>query len=223
MSIKRKVSAAIFKYNMIEKGESVAIAFSGGKDSVFLADILKERKDISEIFPIHIDNGFGEDIDGIEKYLRLNFKRYHIEKIEIEKEFNNKKETICYFCTWKRRKRIFEIAYQNGFKKVAYGHNREDAAVTFLMNILFHGEVSALSPNQEFFGGLLRIIRPVYFVSEKEIEYYLRRKNLIVFENLCPYKDKTKRAEIKRLIQSFPDGMNNVYKAIFNIKKEYIP
>jgi tRNA(Ile)-lysidine synthase TilS/MesJ len=105
MSVKSKVSAAIYKYNMIEKGESIAVAFSGGKDSVFLADILKERRDIKEIFPIHIDNGFGEKRDEIENFLKSNFKRYHIETIEIEKEFKKKGETICYFCTWKRSKR----------------------------------------------------------------------------------------------------------------------
>jgi len=95
--------------------------------------------------------------------------------------------------------------------------------VTFLMNLFFHAEISTLSPNQEFFNGILRIIRPIYFVSENEIINYLKRKGLEYFENPCPYKNETKRAEIKRLLQSFPDGMNNVYKGIFNIKKEFLP
>uniref|UniRef100_A0A7C4Y5J0 Uncharacterized protein n=1 Tax=candidate division WOR-3 bacterium TaxID=2052148 RepID=A0A7C4Y5J0_UNCW3 len=104
MSVKSKVSAAIYKYNMIEKGEIIAVAFSGGKDSVFLTDILKERRDIKEIFPIHIDNGFGEKRDEIENFLKLNFKRYHIETIEIEKEFKKKVRQSVIFAHGKEGK-----------------------------------------------------------------------------------------------------------------------
>ena len=223
MSIKKKVSAAIYNYKMLETGDRIAIAFSGGKDSVALTLFLKERKEISEFLLIHIDHGFGEDRNKIKKMMEDTGLPHVIDVVDISKEVKNDHRTPCYLCSFFRRKRIFEIAHENGFKKIAFGHTRDDAVVTFIMNIFYHGEVSTLKPVQDFFDGEIIMLRPMYYVREAEIENFLRREGIEYTENPCPYKNQTRRFKIKEMIEDFPDGMNNVYKSMFNIKKEYLP
>ena len=223
MSIKKKVSAAIYNYNMLKRNDRVAIAFSGGKDSVALTYFLKERKEISHSLLIHIDHGFGEDREGIKNLMESSGIPFVVDEVNISEAVKKDNRTPCFLCSFFRRKRIFEIAHEHGFKKVAFGHTRDDAIITFVMNIFYHGEVSTLKPVQEFFNGEIILLRPLYYVREGEIKNFLVREGLKYFENPCPYKNDTKRQRVNELINSFPDGMNNVYKAMFNIKEDYLP
>ena len=223
MSIKKKISAAIYNYGMIERGDRIAIAFSGGKDSVALTHLLKERKEIHEFLLIHVDHGFGEDREKIKGLMNHFNLPWVIEELNIASDLKMDHRTPCFLCSFLRRKRIFEIAHGNGFKKIAFGHTRDDAIVTFIMNIFYHGETSTLKPVQSFFQGEIILLRPLYYVREVEIEHYLKRIALDYTENPCPYKDKTRRSMVEKLIESFPDGKNNVYKAMFHIKRDYLP
>jgi len=223
MSLETKVSSSIYKYKLLERGDGVAIAYSGGKDSAVLLDILSKNKNIENLFVIHLDMGFGEDLNGIKTYLQNLRYPFYVEKTDFGKQAEKTEYSPCFLCSFLRRKRIFEIAHNKGFKKIAFGHTRDDAIITFLMNIFYHGEVSTISPKQVFFNGKITIIRPLYYVSKIEIERYIQKRGLSYFENPCPYSGNTKRKNMEKLLDKFPDGRNNVYKALFTIKKEFLP
>ena len=95
---------------------------------------------------------------------------------------------------------MFRIAHKNGYNKIAFGHHRDDVIVTFMMDLLFHGEVATSVPVQKFFEGKIKIIRSLYFLREDWIEYFIRDQNLPTFTSNCPHEWKSKRDEIKNLL-----------------------
>ena len=72
----------------------------------------------------------------------------------------NRKRSACFYCAMLRRNRLFDLCRHYGLTHLAMGHNADDLAVTFFMNIFQTGKVSGLSPDEAFFGGALRMIRP---------------------------------------------------------------
>ncbi|TEU01342.1 MAG: hypothetical protein E3J23_00540 [Candidatus Stahlbacteria bacterium] len=85
------------------------------------------------------------------------------------------------------------MAHKNGYNEIAFGHHRDDVIVTFMMNLLFRGEVATSVPVQKFFEGKIKIIRSLYFMWEDWIEYFIRDQNLPTFTSNCPHEGKSKR------------------------------
>lgn len=129
----------------------------------------------------------------------------------------------CFICSYRRREYLFRIAHKKGYNKIAFGHHRNDVIVTFMMNLLFHGEVATSVPVQQFFEGKIKIIRPLYFLWEDWIEYFIRDQNLPTFTSNCSHEGKSKRDEIKKFIDLYPHAKKNLYKAMFNINEDYLP
>ncbi|MEA1913256.1 MAG: ATP-binding protein [candidate division WOR-3 bacterium] len=208
---------------MLEDNDRLVIAFSGGKDSMLLLNFFLDNPIVNELLVIHIDPGFGEKTKAIRDYLESKGVDFVIHKLNIRDEIPKSSESPCFICSHRRREYLFRIALENNYKKIAFGHNRDDIVVTFLMNLFFHGEVSTSLPVQEFFGGKIEIIRPLYFLWEDWITNITTKMGLPLLSGECPYQGKNKRNEIKELIELYPHTKANLYRALFNIKKDYLP
>ena len=103
----------------------------------------------------------------------------------------------------------------------------DDIIETTLMNLFFRGEVATMMPVQEFFGGRLRIIRPMCEVREREVLSFARRLELPTVSIDCPRKDLNRRVVMKQLIRGL-EKVNrsvgeNLYKAPWNLNRDYLP
>ncbi len=232
------IGKAIFKYNLIQDGDRILVAVSGGKDSMTLLWFLKERlKWIPvnyELFAVHIDPGFEKEdgnIEKIESFFREIGVDYKLIKTDIGAdsiELSKKTgQSTCFFCSRKRRRLIFEVADEMGFNKIAYGHHRDDVIETFLINLFYGASISTMLPVQEFFDGRFKIIRPFYLVDESLIKRFFKSMNWPEIKDSCPFSSNSKRKEvreiIKRLYTSNKKVKANIFHALHNVRSDYLP
>ncbi|MEA3489835.1 MAG: ATP-binding protein [Candidatus Omnitrophota bacterium] len=231
--ISKRVGMAINRYKMISAGDRVLVGVSGGKDSLTLLRILQERKRWLpidyKIKAIHIST----DQDQQPEVKRDRLKEYfeelgcdHVFRDVSIAEKNKLGRLDCFWCSWNRRKAIFEAAAETGFNKVALGHHKDDIVETILMNMIFNGEISGINPVQSLFGGKIAIIRPLIFLEEKDIRRYVKGAKLPVIRSSCPRSRNSKRALIKdmvaRLSKVNQDIKSNILRAPHRIKTEYL-
>jgi tRNA 2-thiocytidine biosynthesis protein TtcA len=231
--ISKRAGKAITDYHMIDDQDKILVAVSGGKDSLTLLRILEDRRRFVpiqyQLLAVHVDSGYPRSFS---KALVSYFKKlgvpYHIEKIDIRAGLKRDgKEMSCFWCSWNRRKALFEAADRLGCNRVALGHHKDDIVQTILLNMFFNGEISSMCPKQEMFGGKLTIIRPLAYVEERLIGKFAREVRLPVQECECPHGRVSNRAEMARIISRleriYPDVKTNIFRSVSRIKTDYLP
>ncbi|MBN1405573.1 MAG: hypothetical protein JW946_03555 [Candidatus Omnitrophica bacterium] len=224
------VGKALHDYKMLSKDDRILMCVSG-TDSLALLDILNERLKFIpikyKIIAAHV-NLNNKNARVIENYLKKKGIKCHIVKLDLKdgrKPGINK--TPCFWCSWKRREMLFKLANRLKCKKVVFGHHLDDIIETYLMNILFNGEVSAMPAKLKMFKGKFHIIRPFVYLEKHLIEKYAKEKNIPPMPYACPYGKKTRRSFVRNLISQLkkasPDIKKNLFKSMRNIKKAYLP
>jgi len=228
--ISKRIGKAIIDYKMLSGGDKIAVAVSGGKDSLTLLRVLTDRRSFVpikyEIMALHIDLGYPKSYaNKLEKYFKKLGIKYHIEKVNVLKE--TKKEDInCFWCSWNRRKALFETANRFGFNKVALGHHLDDIIETILLNLFFQGEISAMNPKQDLFKGKITLIRPLAYVEEHLIRKFVKEEKIPTFDCICPNSVTSSRTKMGKIISELkkvcPDVKKNIFRSLKRIKKEYL-
>ena len=228
--ISKRVGKAITDYHMLDDGDKVAVAVSGGKDSLTLLRLLHDRKSFVpikyEILAVHIDLGYPcQHPKILSEYFKKLGVNYHIEKVDILKG-KTRKDITCFWCAWNRRKALFEVADRFGCNKVALGHHKDDIIETILLNMFFNGEISAMSPHQELFQGKLVLIRPLAYVEEDMIVRFAKEAGFPHQKCVCPNSITSKRTKVTDIIKEMekvcPDVKTNIFRSIKRIKKDYL-
>ncbi len=226
--IRRQMGRAIADYSMLNEQDRVLIAVSGGKDSLCLLEMLRQRQSFSpvkyEIFPVHF-NVERTNAQILEKFFKKNNYSYRIVK-KIEKTRKKQRKSPCFNCSWERRKRLFQIASELKCNKIALAHHMDDIIQTTLLNLFFMGQISTMGPSQELFGGECYIIRPLAYVREKSLEVYAKARKFPKMKVQCPYgKDSARKFvsdEIKRIEKKCPEVRKNIFRALKRIKRDYL-
>ncbi len=231
--IRHLVGKAIHSHDMIGDGDHVLVAVSGGKDSIAMLWLLRERLrriPISyNITAVHVDLGFGPDTAGaMEKFFKDYGFSYRIIKTEIGPQAHGPQnlENPCFLCSRLRKKVLFELADEMGAEKIAVGHHKDDLIETFFLNIFYGASISTLVPVQEFFGGKIKIIRPLYLTDEGLIERYAKEMDWPEIDSGCPTSGSSKRQQIKDIL----DGLyrsnkkikGNIFHALHNVRPGYL-
>lgn len=200
---------AMEKYNMVDDGDKIAVGVSGGKDSVALlvglAHLRRFYPKKFELIAITLDPCF-DDIDGdyseISKICEQFSIPYIIKRTELAKIiFQTREEkNPCSLCARMRRGSLHDIAKENGCNKIALGHHMDDAAETFMMNLLNLGQIGCFSPVSYLSRKDLYMIRPMIFATEKDVKKAVNKSNLPVVKSLCPVDKKTQREDVKNLL-----------------------
>lgn len=228
--ISKRVGKAITDYDMLSDGDKIAVAVSGGKDSLTLLRVLNDRKSFVpikyELLAVHIDLGYPYSRSKtLAKYFEKSGVNYHIEKMGLLKDKKDK-GISCFWCSWNRRKALFEVANRFGCNKVALGHHKDDIIETILMNLFFHGEISAMSPKQELFNGKIIIIRPLAYVEEDMIERFAKKANFLPQKRTCPNSITSNRTKITGIIKDLkkvcPGVKTNIFRSVKRIKEQYL-
>lgn len=200
------VRCALDKYKMIEEGDRIAVAVSGGKDSVALLAALGA---IRRFYPINfsltaitIDPCFNKqetDYSPIEKLCEEMEIPYIIKRTELGTIiFETRKEkNPCSLCARMRRGLLHDTAKEAGCNKIALGHHLDDAAETFMMNLFSGGRISCFSPVSYLSRKDLYMIRPLVLARESIISSAAERNNLPVVKSRCPADGVTHRQKMK--------------------------
>lgn len=229
--ISNKIGKAIGDYKLIEADDKILIGLSGGKDSLSLLSLLKERQRFApikfELAAAHILVDFDKDSQKHKEIINKLCKKIGIKcyfkKIRV---LDKDKKTNCFWCSWNRRKELFLMAGKLGFNKIALGHHMDDIIETTLLNLFFNGEISTMNPYQELFKGKLTLIRPLCYVEEFNFKGFAKENNLPVIKCNCPVQNDSQRKYIKQLIKTLekksPGVKMNIFRSISRIKKNYI-
>lgn len=219
----KDLNKAVYQFNMIEEGDRIAVAVSGGKDSLALLELLNLRlasaKEKYQIVAVHVSgdaNGPACHIHPpLVEWLESSGLAYVVEKFRLPE--NEKIPLNCHRCTWNRRKQIFEIARRENCNVVALGHHADDLAQTTLMNLVFHGKVETMAPTADYFGGVFRLIRPMCFLAESDIQRFAKAAGFPEPPPMCPRSQVSQRQTVQKFIREtqkqFPDTRYNILQA----------
>ena len=201
------VRRAIDDYNMIDDGDKIAVALSGGKDSITMLKALKNLQIFYpkkfELIAISVNSGFEFfDADFLRKIcseLDIPFfeEKYDISKIIFE---DRHEKNPCSLCANLRRGILNTAAKREGCNKIALGHNLDDVLETFLMNLFFAGNISTFSPVSYMDRSGMTVIRPLIYVPEKDTKRFVKRSGTPIMPKVCPMDGNSTREYIKQLI-----------------------
>lgn len=215
--------AAVEKYNMIEDGDVIAVGVSGGKDSVALLTGLAEMRHYLpqkyDVVAITLDPCFGgtqADYSQIEELCRRLGVRYIIKRTNLWRiVFKTRQEkNPCSLCARMRRGCLHNAAIEAGCNKIALGHHMDDAAETFMMNLLKGGRIECFSPVTYLSRKNLYLIRPLIFARESEIISAVRRHGLPIVKSKCPVDGTTQRQNTKELLNSLDKDYGSLKEKI---------
>lgn len=211
-----KVLQAIRRYRMIESDEHVALALSGGKDSMVLLYILAELRTYSflrfRLSAIHVDSGWDESWRTLMQCCQSLEIPLHVEHTDIARiVFTERREkNPCSLCAKLRRGALVNVAQQLGCQKLALAHSGDDAIDTFFLNIVHGGNLRTLEPRTDLEDKNLALIRPLVYLQEKTVRAIVKRKNLPVLSNPCPVNGKTQRQQMKELFDLLEERVPDI-------------
>ena len=212
---------ALFDFSLLEKDVAkVAVALSGGKDSLSLLYLLHGVRGrgfpLFDLYAIHVDGEFtcGSGIQA--GYLKTICKELGVEFIV--RASTQKLETLeCYRCSRERRRLIFEAAKEAGAGVVAFGHHRDDSAQTLLLNLLHKAEFAANLPKVFMRDYGVTIIRPLIYIDEESIRTFAKEYGFARITCQCPVGQNSKRKAVEGLIaqmeEHFPHARSNLARA----------
>lgn len=217
------VRKAIYDFNLIEDASPIAVALSGGKDSLALLFLLHAIKGRGcpdfPLLAIHIDGDYtcGAGVDKL--FLKGICQKLNV-PLHIETANQKLEDLECYSCSRTRRKLLFDTAKKHGCFKVAFGHHRDDNNQTLLMNLLHKGEFAGNLPKVFMKDYGVSILRPLMYVSESMIIEFAKQYEFLRISCQCPVGQDSLRKQTKKLIEqiekTFPNTSGNLFTASLN-------
>ncbi len=236
----KKVYKTVRQYNLIEKKDKIAVALSGGKDSLSLLYVLNklatQQKDLA-LTAILIDEGIKGYREFTIKDAKTFCKKYNIslKVYSYKKEFGYSLDQLvkkinlnyCTICGVLRRYLLNKYARKLKVKKLATAHNLDDEAQAVLMNIFRNnveisarlGPITGVVKDKRF----IPRIKPFYFLTEKETATYayLKKFNSKFVE--CPYITGSLRDNVRNLLNDFEERYPGTKHAVINSFLEILP
>lgn len=229
--IQRLFSRGCVEYGLLEDGDRVLIALSGGKDSLELVRMLGRQARIHkpsikvEAAHVIMDNiPYETDRSYITRFCEEQGIKLHILHSSFELKEGSKKPE-CFLCSWNRRKALFDFAQKNDFNKIALGHHQDDILITLLMNMTFEGSIQTMPPLLKMDNFPVTIIRPLCLVPESLIQEVAENLGFTKQKTKCPYEKATRRQDMTEVFRTLerlnPEARYSLWRSLSNIKDGY--
>lgn len=199
----RKVGEAVARFQMIRDGDRIAVAVSGGKDSVTLLEallLLQKRAPIDfSVCAFTVEQGkFLAPVNAVGEYIKsLGVDwTYHTDNPSL-RLLEEQPDHGCDMCSRFRRRAVYQIARGLNANVVAFGHTADDFCESLLRNIMFTGRISALPAVTYSRQGDFRLIRPLVYVTEEITRAYVESKGVPVVPCGCSLRTGTVRRSIR--------------------------
>ncbi|MCY4128607.1 MAG: tRNA 2-thiocytidine(32) synthetase TtcA [Gammaproteobacteria bacterium] len=225
--LRRLVGRAIADYQMIGQGDRVMVCLSGGKDSYTMLEVLQSLQRNApiefSIFAVNVDQkqpGFPPDV--LPEYAASQSVEFHAieeDTYSIVMEKTPEGKTYCPICSRLRRGILYSAAKRFGATKIALGHHLDDVVETLFLNMFHGGRMKAMPPRLRSDDGLHHVIRPLFYVREKDIERYSKAEaHPIIPCDLCGSQSNLQRQVIKSMLREWesvqPGRVENIARAI---------
>jgi tRNA 2-thiocytidine biosynthesis protein TtcA len=220
-TVKKLVVKAVMERNLIEDGDRILIAASGGKDSTIMAwalsavrPTLKRNYDLAAV---HISSDFCACCKKAE--LARNLVEWDVSFTDIFtpiiKRLKPGRKMNCYWCSTQRRTELLKYAIENNFNKIALGHHMDDIIETFFMNMTEKGEASTMPLFLKYQKYPVSLVRPLGYVEERQIIMCAEEKGVLKATCTCPFGINSNRRSIRQRIADLAGGSSAVKRRIF--------
>jgi tRNA(Ile)-lysidine synthetase-like protein len=227
IKISKKIMSQLGKTNaafgLIEEGDKILVGLSGGKDSLTLIHSMREQQRRApfdfEFVAVTVAYGMGENFE----YLSRHCEEHGIKHIvhdtniyETAQEKIRKNSSFCSFFSRMRRGSLYSVAAEQGCNKIALGHHLDDAAESFFMNMIYNGQMRALSPKYRAGNGLI-VIRPLIQMRERQLRAFAQENNLeAIGDEACPaMRFDVKMPHARAAMKTMLSEMEEKYPGIF--------
>jgi len=226
----RKVGEAVTRFKMIRDGDRVAVALSGGKDSLTMLEaliLLRDRAPIQfTVCAFTVEQGkFLRPIEPMGEYLKgrgIDWT-YHTDNPSL-RLIDEQPDHGCDLCSRFRRRAVYQIARELGANVIAFGHTADDLCESFLRNALFTGRISALPPVTWSSKRDFRLIRPLVFVTEDVTTRYAESLGAPVIPCGCSQRTGTVRRSLRDILgeleKEHPRLKESLLSAMGNIQTD---
>jgi tRNA 2-thiocytidine biosynthesis protein TtcA len=205
----RDIGRAVGDHRLIESGDRIMVAMSGGKDSyamcVLLRDLQARAPVRFELVAVHLDQGQpGYDGTPLERWLvaeGVPHKLLHENTYAIVTDKIPEGNTYCSLCSRLRRGILYRAAGELGCNKIALGHHRDDALETLLLNLFFGGKLASMPPKLTTDDGRFEVIRPLAYAAESDIATFAEQRKFPILPCLlCGSQENAQRKQMKALL-----------------------
>ena len=220
---------------MIEAGDRVMVAISGGKDSYTLLHLLRKFQKNApidfEMIAVNIDQGHpGYPVDRLRSYLEGEGYDHRIvfeDTYSVVKQKIPEGKTYCSLCSRLRRGILYTLAQELGCTKIALGHHRDDVLATLMLNLVFAGQLKAMPPKLRSDDGRNIVIRPLSFAAEPTIARFAELQGFPILPcDLCGSQENLQRKQMQRLLDDMetknPGTKTSMLAALRNVRPTHL-
>ncbi len=226
---------AVMDFRMLEEGDRVMVAVSGGKDSYTMLHLLRELAAKAPIAfslsVVNIDQGHpgypAERLTGFMAREGYDFRMLREDTYAIVKEKLPEGSTYCSLCSRLRRGILYRVAHELGCNVIALGHHRDDVLQTLLLNLLFAGQLAAMPAKLAGDEGRLRVIRPLVYCAEEDIQAFSDAQAFPILPcDLCGSQSDLQRKVVGSLITQWererPGTKQVMLAALRNVRPSHL-
>jgi tRNA 2-thiocytidine biosynthesis protein TtcA len=232
--LSRAMGRAIGDFKMIEDGDRVMVAVSGGKDSYTLLHLLRSLQSRApvrfELKVVNIDQGHpGYPGHVLREYMAReahDFTMIEEDTYSIVTDKLPAGSTYCSLCSRLRRGILYRVAREFGCTKIALGHHRDDILQTLMLNLFFAGQLAAMPPKLVAQEGHV-VIRPLAYCAEGDIAELARLAAFPILPcDLCGSQDNLQRKVVGAMLNDLeaknPGTKQSMLAALQNVRPSHL-
>ncbi len=237
--VEKRVKLELRRQMELNGGERIAVAVSGGKDSMvaihLIHSILGDRKDL-KLCAVTVDEGIegyrASSIPIVADACRSRGLEHIVVSIEdicgmtVDDIARRDRDlSICSYCGVLRRAAINRAARDWGATHVATGLNLDDTAQSILMNFT-RGDVERLArlgPHRKVQKGLVPRIQPLRTIPESETTLYAIANGMAFHDLECPHAPEALRNSFRQVVADLEDRYPGTRHSILASYDQMIP
>jgi tRNA 2-thiocytidine biosynthesis protein TtcA len=231
----RAMARAIADFSMIEDGDRLMVAVSGGKDSYTMLHLLRALQKKAPVDfslkVVNIDQGHpGYPAQRLRDYMareEYDFTMIEEDTYAIVTEKIPAEKTYCSLCSRLRRGILYRVAREMGCTKIALGHHRDDVLQTLLLNLMFAGQLASMPPKLVGDEGRMIVVRPLVYCAEEDIRAYAEKLLFPILPcDLCGSQENLQRKIVGRMLDELeaknPGTKQVMLAALQNVRPSHL-